>query len=423
MRNLISCACVLAPVFAAVTLAGCRDDDDGGGGATPIDAGAEGDAALGCLEITGDVRADAVWTKLPSEADAGDTPDVCVRRDVTVQRGAVLTISPGVRVVFDPGTSLVVARAEGAALVAEGTESEPIVLEGSSAEPGTWDGVEINSRDPRNRVAFATIRGAGGGGEVVADDTLGGLAAALVLDAEPGAPATADVHHVTFEDSAGWGLVVEGISEARGLTDNRFVGNRLGAVVLSPHNVALMDASTTYEGNAFDGVAVTGTPNLEAATATTWKRLAEGAKYWVRAPVRVLSDLTIEAGAELVFAAGTGLEFPQNAANTRAQVVIVGTADAKVSFTGEQPVAGFWDGIEIQTGHVTNRVHHAIVAHAKSGIRVRRAGSFPAATLDVADSHLHDNEVCGVESTSAQNTLTVTNVTYERNGTDHCPPP
>lgn len=394
-----------------------------GGGSEPsaspdTDAGTDAPPPTGCLEVTEDVRADVTWSKRGEEG-----PDVCVRKDVVVQGGAHLTIAPGVRVAFDPGASLVVAKAEGAALTAEGTAEEPIALRGASADPGSWDGIEIRSADPRNRIAYATIAGGGGGGEVVADDTLGGLSASLVLDAEPGAPATADIHHVTFEDGAAWGLIVEWISTVTGMNDNRFVGNGAGALVLSPPNVARMDESTSFERNGFDGVAVTGTPNLEAAADTTWRRLAPGAKYGIREPIEILSNFAIAAGAELVFAAGTGLTFPQNVSNTRARVSIVGTADAKITLEGEQPVAGSWNGIEVQTGHADNRIQHAVVAHAKSGVRIRRSGAFPAATLEIADAHLHDNQDCGIENTSADNTVTVTSVTFAANGADQCPIP
>jgi len=423
MRTRLAYVCSLAALALPPIGAACTDDSAATG---MEDAGPGALAPRGCLEVTDDIRSDVVWEKRTTDAgtgDGGDVPDVCVRRDITVQRGTLLTIASGVRVAFDPGASLVVARAEGAALIAAGTATEPITLRGSSAEPGSWDGVKIASSDPRNRVSHVSIQGAGAGGEVIADDTLGGLAAALVLDAEPGAPARAQIDHVTFEDSAGWGLVVEWTSEATGLTNNRFVRNREGAVVLSPQNVSRMDASSTYEGNAFDGVAVTGAPNLEASTPTTWKRLSAGAKYWIREPLEILSNFAIEPGVEIVFAAGTGLKFPQNTTNTRAVVSIVGASDAKISFTGEQPVPGFWDGIEVQTGHPINRVHHAVVAHAKTGIRVRRAGAFPAASLDIANSHVRESLDCGIESTNPDNTLTVTNVAYERNGNDRCPPP
>ncbi|MBX3231392.1 MAG: hypothetical protein KIT84_10640 [Labilithrix sp.] len=409
---------VATPLFFACTESetGGVDPDAG------VDGGVEAEAGLGgCLEITEDVRADTVWEKRMTDPDAADAPDVCVRGTITVQ-GVHLTIAAGVRVEFGPAASLRVSSAEGSALTAEGTAEKRITLYGSSAEPGWWDGLEIESADPRNKLAHILIRDAGGGRSVTADDTLGRQQAAIVLDAEPGRPAEASLRDITFEDNAGWGLIVEGISDASALANLGFVRNADGAAILSQRNVHKID-NFTFEGNGFDGVAITSIVNLELPSAVTWKALGGGAKYWVRESLTFLTSLTIEPGAKFQLAAGTALSFPQNASNTRAEVVIVGTAENKISFEGEQAVAGHWEGIEVTTGHAANKIHHAEIGHAVKGIRLRKAGAFPGAVLDVANTRIHDSSACGIENTSTtDNTLTTTNVTFENNAADNCTP-
>jgi hypothetical protein len=429
MKHLALFTTCSALTLLAWALPACTEDDSASDDAASGGAGAGG-AGLGggagspaetCLEVLDDVRMNATWTDRVADPEL---PDVCVRADVQVADNALLTVEPGVRIQFDAGTSLVVTRADGAALRADGSATAPIVWYGAEQEPGFWDGLEIASDDPRNRLTHCVLRDAGGGGEVTADDALADLRldAALILDAEPGEPARATIDHVSFSDNAGWGLVVEWISEVDGLEELAFERNAEGALLLSPINVDRAGSTLSFADNGFDGVAITGTPNLELPRTATWKALVDGARYWVREPVRVYTDLTIEAGTALVFAPGTGLEFPQNSTNTRASFAVLGNAAAPVTFAPEENLPGYWTGIELETGHPANRIEHADIGFAEKGIRLHKSGAFPAASVDLESVHIHDSSACGVENTSASNSLTLSDVTYENNVTDECLP-
>ena len=72
-----------------------------------------------------------------------------VSGDVTVPAGVTLTIQPGVTVLFASGAGIDIA----GRLVAEGTSSKRIVMTRNAAT-GTWDGLQFNSTQQDNRLAY-----------------------------------------------------------------------------------------------------------------------------------------------------------------------------------------------------------------------------------------------------------------------------
>ena len=83
--------------------------------------------------------------------DAARSPWV-VTGDVTVPAGVTLTIQPGVTVLFASGAGIDVA----GRLVAEGTAAKRIVMTRQAAT-GTWDGLQFNSTQQDNRVAYVDM--------------------------------------------------------------------------------------------------------------------------------------------------------------------------------------------------------------------------------------------------------------------------
>lgn len=95
------------------------------------------------LSVAGSVPQHTTWTKEESPIMAGPT---------YVEEGEVLTIEPGVEVVFSGGSGLVVY----GTLRAQGTDAEPIVFRAAGEEP--WSGIAIVDTPSQQSSAIDDVR-------------------------------------------------------------------------------------------------------------------------------------------------------------------------------------------------------------------------------------------------------------------------
>ena len=389
----------------------CSDGDD-------PDPPGEGETS--CLEVSGRLSGDSPleWTNLN---EAPDVADVCVIGEVAiggVGLSGYVTVEPGTRVVFEAGASLRVLN--GSAITARGTAEEPIVFAGEEALPGYWDGVQVESNDARNVFEHVVVRDAGAG-ETGGDDILGfPTPAALSLNAEAGQDPSATLNDLTLTSNSGWGLVIEGAnSRLRGGARLTITDNERGAVLARPENAHVIDETSVFSGNGFDGIELAGGfPPVQLDEPISLAPLT----YRVREEIGFLSALTIEPGATLIFQDGTNLAFGQTLDDTGPRFTAAGTADAPVTFTGETRTAGAWDGLVIQSGRPGNLIENAVVEFAEVGISLDKDGAFPPAALEVRSTVVRDCSVCGIRNDSPDNTLVVSDMTYADNTDDECLP-
>lgn len=95
-------------------------------------------------DVTGTILTDTVWTELQSPFE--------VKGDVTVARGATLTIEPGVVVRLDNGTGITVR----GRFVAEGTAFRRVTLEPADGA-SRWDGLHFDNTPRDNRISHTDM--------------------------------------------------------------------------------------------------------------------------------------------------------------------------------------------------------------------------------------------------------------------------
>ncbi len=131
---------------------------------TGLQATGNGQDAVGLwASASTDMTGDYVWENpgIPYQAVG----------HVILEKGATLTVDPGVEVRFDQNRSFIVY----GNLLALGTASQPITFTGTTQQPGWWDGLHIvgtpDERNLGNELSYVTLEYAGlGQGNLEVDD-------------------------------------------------------------------------------------------------------------------------------------------------------------------------------------------------------------------------------------------------------------
>jgi hypothetical protein len=113
---------------------------------------------------------------------------VVIHGDISIDRGATLTLEGGLRLEFDADVALQVGYYEQATLELRGTEDAPIVL--GPSDPGTtWDGIVVAGHATRNRFEHVDLRATKGRAGIEVQDA----ADATLVDVDCAACAHATV--------------------------------------------------------------------------------------------------------------------------------------------------------------------------------------------------------------------------------------
>jgi hypothetical protein len=330
----------------------------------------------------GSVTADETWT-------AADSPHVVTSAlHVT---GATVTIEPCAVVRLRPGV-IVDMRANAAGqsgeLVAHGeyvgTTRRPIVFDrDDAAQP--WGSLRAFS-DGRIDLEHVDLKGGGDHATAVSN---GGTLIAEGVGGNDGLTRNVRVVDVVIEDSAGFGVNLQGRAAFTDNSDSLTI--RGAGSVPPPGNIdtrypvyvtgaALSTIpSGSYTGNARDELFVAGTGTMNDAMVRFGER---GVPYRLEShfglqPMAMggLSTLVIEAGTVIRFATSSNvwsmtLGSVGSAANAvwPVRVIANGTPQAPIVLTSADasPVAGSWGGVEWHAGPATGNV--------MSNVRIEFAG-------------------------------------------------
>ncbi|MFH1468088.1 MAG: MopE-related protein [Pseudomonadota bacterium] len=308
-----------------------------------VDDDCDGVADDGCpAEHCGTISADETWA----------TGAHLVTCDVYVHGTAapVLTIEDGAEIAFAAGAGIIVGNGGHGALDVQGTAGLGVTFTSAQASPapGDWDGLQFSTYDDGSVLEYATIAYGGGNGyggvyATRASPTLTGCtirdndhAGVMVSN---GAPA---ISGGTIQDNLGYGVDAGSGGLADGFADVVVTGNDDAPVFLDAAYAGALESSSTFTGNGDDRVILVG-GDVDADA--TWQHL--DVIWSVTGDIRVYGTaaptLTIEDGAELEFASGTGITI--GTSNHGRLLVEGGTSG--VLMTATTGVAGGWDGLHL----------------------------------------------------------------------------
>lgn len=307
-----------------------------------------------------------------------------------VHETAELTIEAGVDYRFSADSFLEVGwNSSDPTLFIQGTESNPVVFEGQNDEPGYWHGLIVGPNVRTNsEVSYLTIRNGGGD-----EDPALWIRSAITL------------HHVTLEgNETGAVIGAQGLDpESANLT---ITGTEsVPLTVEGPNALVSLPQGGSYTGNSDDAIAIDGA-DYEV----------DGTVVDLGVPYRVLnalytydgSSLTIEPGVTFEMTADTFFTFGWNSG--AATVNAVGTEEDPIVFTGVDPSAGSWRGLNVEVNVTTDSAfQYVTVEHAGDpGNTATSAAIYLDAAVPVQNSWFNEIAGYGVKLDGEANPALVT---------------
>lgn len=293
-----------------------------------------------------------------------------------------IQIEPGVVIAFEADAGMNfrdVVRFE-----ALGTPDEPIVFTGTSANKGHWRGLIFYSSNSNTKLQHTVIEYAGGKAFTEMSPHYEG-SVAVAHDARVA------FDHLTVRDGGTHGLQLNGGNSEVSTSALLVTGNEGVPVKISAYHTHILDATSSFSGNASDFINVVSEYYAIEQTAR-WNKL--DVPYLVDGRVHVKNGghLSIEAGVELQFKSSAYLQAGDMLPYDYS-IRIEGSPSAPVFLTAAN--GSNWGGIYFSFTQEDNVIANAVIEYAK--------GDFPVGNLSNSGAiYMHANPKIAISNTTFQ---------------------
>ena len=265
-----------------------------------------------------------------------DGVDYIITGRILFQLNSTLTIEPGTEIVFENNGSL---EMNATSVHANGVSDDPIIFRGKDNTKGYWKGIILYGKTD-NQLNYCTIQDAGGGtgtgvGAVVVGNALG--------------DAGLSITNSRILNSASVGLNVHDESTLGAFSSNTITNCDYVGSVTANSLGQLAGTANVLTGNTHDQVKVKGD---QVRKSGLWPALPVA--FLFSGETQIENEITVEAGATLLFNADAEFVLYKNASTT-AKLYADGTPAKPILFKGANTVAGYWKGINVNAGlaHLT----------------------------------------------------------------------
>lgn len=341
----------------------------------------------------------------PPDVERGGTvSEGCYRAEETlVVESGTLTLEPGVTVEFASAVGLKVE--SGGRLRAGRAGAKPVVLTGAEETRGYWKGLYFRGSRSDDNVLENTVVQYAGGDSWNPNWENGGISLMH------GSSLT--VNGAVLRENGVAGILVRSDADALSVSGTRFEANALPAMV-HPDVTGAFTPTCAFEDNDESAVRI-GVGGNTVGSEQTWQH--PGVPYHVNGTVNVEAPVRVAEGATFRFEGEEGLNVREEG-----QLVVEGTSEAPVRFTGREERAGSWRGIQYEKpGGGENLLAHAIVEYAgdsawnpnhdPAGVFARGNG----VVLSVRNATVRRNATMGVAVAGPKADLTVERSLFEDN--------
>lgn len=313
-------------------------------------------------------------------------PDYLANKDIAVS--AELTVKPGVVIAFAEDAVLEIN--DGGVLIAKGLAENKVRFTGEMARKGYWGGIVFYSNSSANEFLETEIEYAGSR-QLTSD-----IKTSLLIHDQ----ARVTIKNTSITQSGGYGLYLADGSTLISFANNAFSQNTEAPVRLMAGHVAKLDAATAFTGsNGRDRVEVMRSA-LEGNGEIVWPAFTDNTPYRFVGLVTAQTGWKLSPGITVEVAANEYIEIGDGYLNA------VGTPEKKITFTGVNKTAGYWNGIIFYSRHASNRLENVELSYAggeeltasvKSGIALASAASLQIKNSSITHSGGYGIHVFGTE--------------------------
>jgi len=338
-------------------------------------------------------------TTWPNVFDDPELPDYFVVADISVQE--ILTIAPGVKVMFEPNRGMTITGNNGA-LSAVGKADSLIVLTAEDSTNG-WDGIIFFNENSQNELNYADVSYAG-----QSDFGFGVLAANIGVESAGGVT----ISNSTISNSFDHGIYVEVGGVLRNFADNTLTNNNDNPLSLPLNQVVNLDENSVYSDNTDNTVEILSS-TLNQDEEVVVPALANDVRYFVSGRIDVDSGLEFAPGASLEFDTDAFIEV----SGGDGYLTAIGTEVDSISFTGRETADG-WGGIVFFTTNSQNSLDYVSISYGGNrdfgfGVRSANIGLEGGAEIKIKNSTISNSvgdygifvETGGVIDEFSQNTF------------------
>ncbi len=244
-----------------------------------------------------------------------------------------ITVAAGADFTFEEDGGIGV-RTDGS-FKAVGTGVEPIKFRGEEPAKGYWKGIHYDSNSLNNQLAFVEVSDAGSGYIFCC-----GEAASVRVES-----GRLSLTNSTLSNGAGYGLIVLNDQVLENFANNSINTHDEAPIYMTPEQLGKIDGASTFTGNLDNYIRAWDTT---VDISQTWGKTTipykfDGGNTYIEA------DVQVAAGAELVFQEDAGFGV-RNGGSFKA----VGTTTETITFRGDEPINGYWNGIHYNTNSTDN---------------------------------------------------------------------
>ena len=312
----------------------------------------------------------ATWQKLNVPYEIPSTINY-IDADLTIEAGTKITANQDAGLVLQVDGSM----------SAIGSVSEPIIFQGNEDLRGYWKGIRFESNTTKNKLHYVNVSNAGSSGF----DGAGFLSnIELVGDGR------LDMQNTTSSKSGGYGVGIRNTSCSLDNFKNNTLTDNETAFFSTYLQFASLDNTSDFTGNTNDYIQ--GFQQETVIKDLHWKPLnvpyrLHGAQCYFNA------DLSIEAGVEIIATPGAGIIIYADGS-----LEMDGDASNYIWIYGEEDIAGYWLGIQIQSNTPKNFIDYSIIENAA---QKDIPGTGPAAigligTLEITNSQIVKSKGYGI---------------------------